>query len=90
MSDQPEALRLSDAMRMYTRTMILAGQNDGVTYDMNKAAAELRRLHAECDALRAALKFIADHDLRGTDLTVAGHIAHALIGKARAALKEVK
>ena len=53
------------------------------TINYKAHAAELRRL-------RAALQFIADHDLRGTDLTVAGHIAHALIGKARAALKEAK
>ena len=80
MSDQPEALFLADVI-----------ENDPQSKAHHDAAAAcLRRLHAECDALRAALQFIADHDLRGTDLIVAGHIAHALIGKARAALKELK
>ena len=43
MSDQPEALRLAD---------ILQHRFPSVEC-LEKAAAELRRLHAECDALRA-------------------------------------
>lgn len=46
MTDQPEALFLADALDN-------APYSCGCT---NEAAAELRRLHAECDALRATLK----------------------------------
>jgi hypothetical protein len=58
--------------------------------ERSELRARAERAEAERDALRAALNFIADHDLRGADLTVAGHIAHALIGKARAALTETQ
>ena len=43
MSDKPEALRLADIMNSWSRRANCA----------KEAAAELRRLHAECDALRA-------------------------------------
>lgn len=55
---------------------------------MKYAADELLRLYAKNEELLEALTFIAEHDLTGTDLTVAGHIAHALIGKARATLQQ--
>ena len=44
MTDQPEALRLADALE-HDHLHTIALDKD--------AAAELRRLHAECDALRA-------------------------------------
>ena len=50
----------------------------------------LFKAESQRDALLEALKFIADHDLRGTDLTVAGHIAHGFIGRARAAIAAVE
>jgi hypothetical protein len=57
---------------------------------LDEADAEIAELRAERAALLEALKFIADHDLRGADLTVAGHIAHELIGKARAVIAKLK
>ena len=48
---------------------------------------ETNRRLAAYEPMLEALRFIADHDLRGADLTVCGHIAHALIGKARDAIK---
>lgn len=51
--EQPEALRLADEM--------LDGMNDEHWNQLNAdAAAELRRLHTENEALREALKEIAD------------------------------
>ena len=47
----------------------------------------LRALNAE---LVEALKWIGDHDLKGCDLVVAGHMAHGFIGRARAALAKVE
>jgi hypothetical protein len=49
MTDQPEALRLADA---------LDDLNAGRNYDtpLTEAAAELRRLHAECESLRAQVE----------------------------------
>ena len=93
MSDQPEALRLADALEMWT-----LGE---------PAAAELRRLHEENGRLRIvaevstllwdqrsalleALRHIANHDLSGADLIICGHIAHALVGRARAAVAQVE
>ena len=95
MSDQPEALRLADALR------------DGMPYDEAEIENELRRQHGEIKSMQSerlqsdrrlaayeplleALRHIANHDLRGADLTVCGHIAHALVGRARAAVKAVE
>jgi hypothetical protein len=50
MTAQPEALRLADALDS-------APYSSGCT---NEAAAELRRLHAEIERLRGALREIAD------------------------------
>ena len=50
MSDQPEALRLADALE--------SDYYDDVR--VTAAAAELRRLRAERDALRAACSIVAD------------------------------
>jgi hypothetical protein len=64
---------------------------DGTTVPADFAAdleRELAAAKAEVERLRAALEWIAAHDLSGADLTVCGHIAHGFIGKARAALKE--
>ena len=47
----------------------------------------IEQANAQRNALLETLRFIADHDLRGADLIACGHIAHALIGKARAAIK---
>ena len=49
MSDQLEALRLADALEAEASLV----SSDAAYYAMRRAAAELRRLHAECDALRA-------------------------------------
>lgn len=48
-----------------------------------------RRLDAY-EPMLEALRYIADHDLRDVDLTICGHIAHALIGKARDAIKAIE
>ena len=42
------------------------------------------------DALVETLRYIANHDLRDVDLPICGHIAHALVGKARDAIKAVE
>lgn len=51
MSEKPEALRLADAIDPGNDA-----SKNVLTVDVRGAAAELRRLHAECEALRAALK----------------------------------
>ena len=59
MSEQPEALRLADALADYT----------GVTLaQMDQAAAELRRLHAENGELLKTLKWL-DRWLGGKPMT---------------------
>ena len=55
--------------------------------DLDETLRELVRLAKHRDALLEALRFIADHDLRGADLTACGHIAHAFVGRARDAIK---
>jgi len=81
MSEQPEALRLADALDRYS---------NGPLDFKHEAAAELRRLHAVNQELLEALKRIADHDLRGADLNVCGYMAHGLIGMARAAIAKAE
>ena len=100
-----EALRLADLLEERSKLF---------KEERYQAAAELRRLHAKCEALTAdtleemdriteihrlralnaelveALKWIGDHDLKGCDLVVAGHMAHGFIGRARAALEKVE
>ena len=49
-----------------------------------------KQLLAQRNALLEALRHIADHDLRGADLVVCGHIAHGLIGRARDAIKAIE
>ena len=78
MSDQPEALRLADALR------------DGMPFDEAEIENELRRLHEKNTALLKDLRYIADHDLRDVDLSICGHIAHALVGKARDAIEAIE
>ena len=75
MNEKPEALRLAEWI-----------ESDPIPGD-NKIASTLRRLHAENERLREALQGIAEVDLTGCDLTAAGYIAHALIGRAKAALR---
>ena len=91
MTTQPEALRLAGALTAATEQT--DAEDDVIhvaRWFVEDAAAELRRLRAQRDALLETLRFIADHDLRGADLIVAGHIAHSFIGKARAAIKAVE
>lgn len=45
------------------------------------------RLIAAAPDLLEALRHIANHDLRGADLVICGHIAHGLVGRARDAIK---
>ena len=72
----PVALYLADVL-----------EDAGIPAGIAEAAAiELRRLHAQRDALLEALKWIADHDLVDTDLMIAGHMAHGFIGRARSAV----
>lgn len=51
---------------------------------------ETNRRLAAYEPMLEALRFIADHDLRGADLTACGHIAHGLVGRARDAIKSVE
>ena len=48
------------------------------------------RGHDVNQELLKALTWIAEHDLRGVDLTVCGHIAHGFIGVARAAIAKTR
>ena len=66
----PEALRLADELEMWTQG--------------EPAAAELRRLHAECESLRAALQIAIRQNEH--DMLMTGDELRA----ARAALKEAK
>lgn len=74
-----EALRLADLL-----------ETGAIWQDQEAAAAELRRLHALNAELVEALRWIGNHDLKGCDLVVAGHMAHGFIGRARAALAKVE
>ena len=56
MADQPEALRLADAIWPWHK---------GITCNLSLAAAELRRLHAEVERLRALLQRIRQWDMLG-------------------------
>ena len=76
MSDQPEALRLAD---------ILQHRFPSVEC-LEKAAAELRRLHAECDALRVPCRTLVSL-LETDDWQATLRLA---VEQARAALKEAK
>jgi hypothetical protein len=86
--DRAALLRMVGGLRAELASM--RRRFEAADRERSELRARAERAEAERDALRAALNFIADHDLRGADLTVAGHIAHALIGKARAALTETQ
>jgi hypothetical protein len=75
---QPEALRLADA--------ITHPEGEPNWETCVKAAAELRRLHEVNAELLEALRFIAEHNLEGTDDSVATIIAGMLIYHAKDAL----
>lgn len=66
--------------------------DEALRRDAERLREELRQssidhTRAEVERLREALQGIAEVDLTGCDLPVAGHIAHGLIGRARAALR---
>ena len=73
MTEQPEALRLADALaeRRVTRWVHSTGEiprADGYRVDVEcfEAAIELRRLHAEVERLREALEYAVrqnEHDM---------------------------
>ena len=73
MTEQPTALRLADALETAEISYI----------SMVRAAAELRRLHAQRDALLEALK-AAEPYLRHAD------VAYNVYVQARAAIKAVE
>lgn len=96
MNAQPEALRLADLLdtdgwpdaaaelrRLYNLLMDQQREIHGLNMarSMEQKTAALKQA-----ALLKALKWIADHDLLGTDLMVAGHMARGFIGRARAAV----
>ncbi len=74
---QPEALRLANAIDLGRPRLVL---------DCIDAAAELRRLHEVNAELVEALRFIAEHNIEGTDGSVATIIAGMLIYRAKDAL----
>jgi hypothetical protein len=78
MSDQPEVLRLADALESK------AINGPGSALELG-AASELRRLHAENDALRDALRLIENTDPLDASLD-SGWVARV----ARVALEECK
>jgi len=82
MSEKPVVLRLADDFDRDAKRELFR------YLDLDKAATELRRQHAEIERLREALQGIAEVDLTGCDLSAAGHIAHGLIGRAKAALRQ--
>ena len=91
MSKQPKALRLAEALsaRVISRWIHSTKQTprqSGYAADAEcvQAAAELRRLHAECEALRAALQIAIRQNEH--DMLMTGDELRA----ARAALKEAK
>ena len=74
---QPEALRLADALDdEFTQGRIS-------NHTGRKAAAELRRLHAENEALREALQAIVDDATPwGNQAANMAHIARAALARA--------
>jgi vacuolar-type H+-ATPase subunit E/Vma4 len=80
MMDKPDALRLAEVLEADLRS---AAHHDA-------AAAELRRLHAQRDALLEALSNLVDHiDLIPTDPYYREE-TQELMGAARAAIKAVE
>lgn len=68
MSEKPEALRLADAIDPGNEA-----SKNVLTVDVRGAAAELRRLHAECGALRAKAArydWLRDHPLWRVDYRI--------------------
>jgi hypothetical protein len=76
MSEQPEALRLADALENLRRWHELTDD------DCNEAAAELRRLSAVNQELLEALKLIASAENSALDLAYCKGIARAAIARA--------
>jgi hypothetical protein len=73
MSEKPEALRLADWCDTFN------------TVQHDKAAAELRRLHAVNAELLDAMRLIASAENSALDLAYCKGIARAAIAKAEAA-----
>ena len=89
MSSRQEMLRLMIEATDILRAALAEPEPEPVAWAL---AAELRWLHAECDALRAALKDIADDYEDRFDMndpSTNPGIKH-VVREARAALKEVK
>lgn len=59
MSEKPEALRLADLLNEATTVLDEPFHHEAISENCNKAAAELRRQHAENERLREALEKIA-------------------------------
>lgn len=96
MSNQPEALRLADDIA----EMLPKYVTEPIAAELRRLHEENGRLRIvaemstllldQRDASYEALRYIADHDLRDVDLSICGHIAHALVGKARDAIKAIE
>lgn len=84
MTDQPEALRLADAIDPFVRQFA----PDHLTSKV--AADELRRLHALNAELLEALKFVAEHNLSGADLSACGYMAHGFVHSCRTAIAKAE
>jgi hypothetical protein len=80
MTEQPKALRLADILQHRIPSIEC----------LERAAAELRRLHEVNAELLEALNWIAAHDLRGADLKACGLMAYGLVHKARAAIAKAE
>ncbi|MBI5270649.1 MAG: hypothetical protein HY856_13340 [Burkholderiales bacterium] len=61
---QPDALRLADLIDQYNTGVC----SQAIYEDYARAAAELRRLHAECEALRSVVDRLLSMDVRGYTL----------------------
>ena len=79
--DKPEALRLADALDECKYVDV---------YRCKQAAAELRRLHAQRDALLEALELAADFLEHATEFRIGRPGFEQAQAKARAAIKAVE
>jgi hypothetical protein len=83
MSDQPEALRLADALEELDGLFSSSGA-------CGEAAAELRRLHGEVERLRDSAKRALEAFTASNDLLATMYLKMDAVTALRAALKEPK
>lgn len=95
MTEKNEALRLARELEAcpsinYKAHAAELRRQHGEIKSMQVERLQTERRLAAYEPMLEALRHIANHDLSGADLIICGHIAHALVGKARDAIKAIE